>query len=412
MCSTVVVNIINKIIVMKELIEAKIVADLTQNVLDLIPEGQSALKADEMGTQIPAIRLKKEITYKKKQLERMDKIEQLKKEIAYKKEQLERMDKIEQLKKEITHEKEQLKIIEENDLQQALKAVKEFEEKEAREKANELPDINELLTEEEQIEIAIERSKKEADELPSFEEVIPEDERIEMAIKASKKEEAKRQAEEAKKIEQNIEISKTGSYLAGNYKVITRAVNDTWKVGSKTFSLIRGDNEEGASAKVIDENGSWVKGIASASHTGFSIANAYFSKGYPPLVDTVLFNARENTDLLKSDNAVTQCVMDILSSTISHLVTFNLYGAGISAGLGVTKYIIKSTLGEQSVLLPVIEVADTINDFANASNVVIKSVEALKFTYSMSDHFTQFSDTVYNMLGWDQYETSEVTLDY
>ena len=122
---------------MKELIKAKIIADLTQNVLDLIPEGQSALKADEMGTQIPAIRLKKEITYKKKQLERMDKIEQL--------------------KKEITHEKEQLKIIEENDLQQALKAVKEFEEKEAREKANELPDINELLTEEEQIEIAIEQ---------------------------------------------------------------------------------------------------------------------------------------------------------------------------------------------------------------------------------------------------------------
>ena len=167
------------------------------------------------------------------------------------------------------------------------------------------------------------------------------------------------------------EVSKTGAYLAENYKILTHFANDV------------AEQITGEEGNIIEESS--VKTLASVAHAGFSVLNAYANRDVKPVINTVLFNTKEHTDFLKSDNAFVQCGIDIATSTVSSLVTFNLFNAGIGAGITVSKCAIKYFQGEESILLPILDAADAVNDFANASNYLIQAVELIKLGYITMD---------------------------
>ncbi|MDZ5762221.1 hypothetical protein Cyrtocomes_00594 [Candidatus Cyrtobacter comes] len=198
------------------------------------------------------------------------------------------------------------------------------------------------------------------------------------------------------------ETSKTGIYVIENSDTIIRVLNDSYEWGKgfserldQHFSKNLGnhstqhfstDNKE-KSTPLIDANGGYLHAGLSFLHLGFSSAYAYYSKSINTIafsaINTVIYAAKSNTDLLKSDNPYIQCFMDASTAPIAQLVTFNPYGAAVTAGLGSAKCVLPESLQ------PVIAVAQNINDLANALintvNPVIQTVEAVKLVYTTFD---------------------------
>ena len=173
----------------------------------------------------------------------------------------------------------------------------------------------------------------------------------------------------------NVEISKTGIYLAGNYKILTRLAQDFLDTIDVDVKL---DTDT-------------VGKVASVGHVLSNLAYLKFTGDYiTSSINTVLFSLRIWTDLLESDNALIQASIDVSSATFTHLVTFNIPAAIISGTLTASKHVAKYLVDSpelQSEIILGIDTVDAIVDCYSASNVVIKSVEVLRIGYDMYDEY-------------------------
>ncbi|MDZ5761782.1 hypothetical protein Cyrtocomes_00140 [Candidatus Cyrtobacter comes] len=196
------------------------------------------------------------------------------------------------------------------------------------------------------------------------------------AVRKLKRAEADKKAELHK---QYAEISKTGVYLIENSNTIVRVLNDSHYQYDKYFGTEYNNGTE--HTELIDADGGYLRAGLNIFHTGFSLAYGFYSHSVVPIVSTAVYTIKGNTDFLKSDNPYIQCFMDASTAPIAQLVTFNPYGAAITAGLGSAKCVLPESLQ------PVIRVAQNVNDLANSANVVIQTVEGVKFIYTMYDNF-------------------------
>ncbi len=184
------------------------------------------------------------------------------------------------------------------------------------------------------------------------------------AIKNEERKAMEREAEAKKKY---AEVTKTGIYLIENSKNIIRAVNDVY-------------HQYDDKHDIIDPKSAYLNTGLNVLHSGLSVANSIYTGGtVAPIANTVVYTLRSNTDLLESDNAYYQCAIDMAASSLMHLVTFNIYGASVAAGLGMAKCVLPESAQ------PAISIAQDINGLVNAANPLIKGFEGLKLVYDLYD---------------------------
>ena len=174
---------------------------------------------------------------------------------------------------------------------------------------------------------------------------------------------------EAARSEKAKEMYKTGAYLSENYKTLTRFANDASKFLGQKEDILQADD---------------IKPIASATHVASSVFRAFFGQDVGmimPLINTALFNAREHTDYLKSDNEIVQCAIDMAASSISGFIMFNPVSALISTGITGARCGIK-LLDNSDMLLSIADAADAVNDAYYATNPLIRGIELIKFGYA------------------------------
>lgn len=186
---------------------------------------------------------------------------------------------------------------------------------------------------------------------------------------------------DAMKFQKISEIAKTGAYFAENYKVLVKSVNILNKWITK------------ANSDLVAEDG-LVKVLSTTVHGLFSALNAYSNNGVSPIVNTLLFNIKEHTNLLNSDNPAVQCGIDIGRSIISGLATFNIYSAAINAVTTGVKCGIQYYAPENkysSVLLSSFDAISTAANYMSASNILIKGLELLKFAHAINTQYNGMS---------------------
>ena len=259
---------------------------------------------------------------------------------------------------------EQIKI-EEQIMQKEKRASERYEKRKTEAK---LKVIEEAELQAEKEEKARIKAKKVKEEKQKAEKVKEE----------KRKEEAKKMEAEKVKIEEYKEICTTALHLFGDYKSIVRGVNSL---------------SEGITAKKLIKSDGIVKTIASVGHVSASVGLTALTGDVTPLINTAVFNLNEHTNVLKSDNAIIQCGMDVFSATISSLVTLNLLGAGIGGGIAVSKCGARAIFGERHAVVHLFDAALGINEVVNGSNLVIKLVEGLKSVQSFSDAVYTAVDT-------------------
>ncbi len=228
-----------------------------------------------------------------------------------------------------------------------------------------------------EFEEALSKAKLLKKQIKTEKRVLQRDEKILKECEAIKAEKAKLKEAEAKeaeakkaKIAEYEKMYTTALHIFGNYKSIVRGINYLSK-SITTKKLIKSDGV--------------VKTIASLGHLGASMGLATLKGDVTPLINTAVFNLNEHTDLLKSDNAIIQCGMDIFSATLSSLVTLNLLGAGIGGGIAVSKCGARALFGERHAVVHLFDVALGVNELVNGPNLIIKLVGGLKSVQSFSD---------------------------
>ena len=226
-----------------------------------------------------------------------------------------------------------------------------------------------------QVHLLEEQIKQYREQLQEQEEFMQKAEKVK---EEKRKEEAKKMEAEKVKIEEYKEICTTALHLFGDYKSIVRGVNSL---------------SEGITAKKLIKSDGIVKTIASVGHVSASVGLTALTGDVTPLINTAVFNLNEHTNVLKSDNAIIQCGMDVFSATISSLVTLNLLGAGIGGGIAVSKCGARAIFGERHAVVHLFDAALGINEVVNGSNLVIKLVEGLKSVQSFSDAVYTAVDT-------------------
>ena len=157
-------------------------------------------------------------------------------------------------------------------------------------------------------------------------------------------------------------------YKAMKSKTLVKFINDSFKFFGKEEDALQVDD---------------VKPIVSVVHAAFNLIRYFFvqNANIAPLISTALFNARENTDYLQSDDEMVQCAIDVAASGISGFTAFGPAYALVSAGITGARCGIK-LLDNGNMLSSIADAADALNNAHYTSNLFIRGFEVIKSGYA------------------------------
>ena len=205
-----------------------------------------------------------------------------------------------------------------------------------------------------------------------------------IAKEASIDAEQARQKQEA--LKQNIEYTKTASYLFKNYKSIAKGINTITKFAGF--------------GSVIDESNSYIKHGAHIAHTLTSTYDSYLSGDLIAVFNSFLFHIDDYTGLYNK-NVFAKCGIKAARSATSELVssfnkglassaiaaaTFSPSKIAASAGVTVAKCIIEEYAAGNEQYASVISALDTTQKVINvaiAPNKFMQGIEALNLVLSL-----------------------------